>query len=77
VVELSQDGNQWREVWRDKVLEETLAAALHDPRTVRVVVPFAAAPARYVRLRQVGRDQTWYWSIAELELWTGHTAAVR
>jgi hypothetical protein len=71
IVETSADGSNWAAAWNGPVLGETIAAGLADPRRVPVMIPFAPREARFVRLRQVGRDPTWYWSIAELEVWSG------
>jgi hypothetical protein len=51
-----------------------MEASLRDPLANRLVLSFAPRPARYVRLRLRSEDPTWYWSIAELEVWTGSSA---
>jgi hypothetical protein len=71
VVELSQDGVAWEQVWRGAVTSQAIAAGLAEPLRIPLAVAFEPRAARYLRLRQVGRDPTWYWSIAELEIWTG------
>jgi hypothetical protein len=71
VVETSVDGAEWQEAWNGAVVRAVLAAELRDPSGIPLTVSFAPRPARYVRLRQIGRDETWYWSIAELEVWSG------
>jgi hypothetical protein len=64
-VDLSLDGGQWSEVRRADMLAATLSAAIDDPAQVRVRLAFAGQPARYVRIRQLGRsDQPW--AIAEI-----------
>jgi hypothetical protein len=69
-VDLSLDGGQWREVRRADVLAATLSAAIDDPAQVRVRLAFPGQPARYVRIRQLGRsDQPW--AIAEIEVLAG------
>jgi hypothetical protein len=70
VVETSLDGSTWEPAWEGSPAASVLEAALADPRATRVVLPFAARPARYVRLRQTGRHDTTYWAIAELEVWS-------
>ena len=71
VVETSVEGVMWSSAWEGPVLGETIAAALADPRRVPLTIPFERRTARYIRLRQVGRDPTWPWSIAEIEVWSG------
>ena len=70
-VETSLDGEAWQPAWEGSVRWETIEAALLDPVAMRVVVPFAPRPARYVRLRSLSQHDVWYWSIAELEIWSG------
>ena len=70
-VELSIDGLEWREVRNGDVRIEMLEAEIEAPLRNRVVVPFAPGQARYVRLRQTANDDVFYWSIAELEVWSG------
>jgi hypothetical protein len=71
IVELSADASAWEQVWRGAVTAQVIAAGLVDPTRLPLRVTFTPRRARYVRLRQVGRDSTWYWSIAELEVWSG------
>jgi hypothetical protein len=70
-VELSVDGLEWREVRNGDVRTEMLDAEIEAPLRNRLVVPFAPGAARYVRLRQTAKDDVFYWSIAELEVWSG------
>jgi F5/8 type C domain len=71
VIETSRDGTAWETAWHGPVLAEVMDAQMRSPRAIRPVVAFPPRPARHVRLRQVGRDERWYWSIAELEVWSG------
>jgi hypothetical protein len=71
VVETSVDGAAWASAWQGSPAAAVLFAALESPRLTRAVLPFAPRAARYVRLRQIGRDDRNYWSIAEVEAWTG------
>ena len=71
LIETSVDGASWEQAWNGEVMTQALAAGLHDPAAFRLVLPFTLRPARYVRLRSLADDPTWYWSIAELEVWSG------
>jgi hypothetical protein len=71
IVETSPDAAAWAPAWEGSPAALVLVAAMDAPRLTRVVIPFAARPARYVRFRQTGRHERNYWSIAELEVWTG------
>jgi hypothetical protein len=72
-VETSIDGASWQTAWDGGVVAEAIEAEFVDPATNRLVVAFAPRPARYVRLRLMSGDDVWYWSIAELEVWSGST----
>jgi hypothetical protein len=71
VVETSLDGAAWQPAWEGSPAAAVLVAAMNAPRLTRVVIPFPPRAARYVRLSQTGRHERNYWSIAELEVWTG------
>ncbi|HXH25327.1 MAG TPA: discoidin domain-containing protein, partial [Vicinamibacterales bacterium] len=73
VVETSIDGTVWQPGWDGDVLELMFAATFADPKHARLVVPLAPRAARYIRLRQTGTDPAFYWSIAELEIWSDST----
>ena len=70
VVETSTDGSTWEPAWEGSPAAEVLVAAMDAPRLTRVVIGFPPRTARYVRLRQTGRHDVHYWSIAELQIWT-------
>jgi hypothetical protein len=67
-IEVSVDGAQWDQVWSGGTALTTFSAALEYPLDVPLRFPFEARPARYVRLRQTGRDDTFYWSISRLRV---------
>lgn len=69
VVQTSLDGEAWQPAWEGSPAPAVLEAALAAPREARIVIPFTARPARYLRLRQTGRHETTYWAIAEIEAW--------
>jgi hypothetical protein len=71
VVETSTDGTTWEAAWDRGTLAEAVEALVNDPRRSRVVISFPSRPARYVRLRLASHDSVWYWTIAELEVWSG------
>jgi hypothetical protein len=66
-IEISDDRAEWREVWSGSAAREALIAAIEDPRDVPLRFPMEAA-GRFVRLRQLGSDRTFFWSIAELRV---------
>ena len=70
VIETSVDGNTWDAAWEGPTSGMMLDAALKNAGGLAgdFVVPFAAREARYVRLRNTGRDDFYYWSIAGLEV---------
>jgi hypothetical protein len=66
VVELSLDGQQWTSGWDGPTAASAFAAAVEDPITTPLTVDTGGRMARYVRLRQTGRDEKHAWSIADL-----------
>lgn len=70
-VETSIDGAIWATAWEGSPAAEVLHAALVSPRETRMLIEFPARRARYVRVLQLGRDGTYPWSMAELEVWSG------
>lgn len=69
VVETSIDGAAWEPAWEGSLAGAVLEAALESPRETRVVIRFAQRDATHVRLRQTGRHDTSYWTMAEIEVW--------
>ena len=70
VIDMSMDGQTWETAWEGSVAAAVLRAAMDAPRETRVTIAFPARTGRYIRLRQTGRDERNYWSIAELEIWS-------
>ena len=70
VIETSPDAARWDAAWDGTVAAMVLSAAMHEPRETRVMIPFTSRAARYVRLRQTGRDERTYWAVAEFEVWS-------
>ena len=66
VIEVSPDGQTWREVWRGAGVGAALAGAMHEPRRNPMHIEFERSAVRAVRLRQVSRTPEVYWSIAEI-----------
>ena len=71
VVETSPDGERWDHAWTGSGLAATLEAEALNVSAEPVTVSFAPRPARFVRLRQTGRHDIWWWSIAEIQVRAG------
>jgi hypothetical protein len=67
-VETSTDGADWLRVWEGPTVVQALHAALVDPADVPLTVAFAPVQARYLRLRQTGREAGIPWWIGELQV---------
>jgi hypothetical protein len=72
-IETSVDGREWVPAWEGGVMPELMEAEFFDPSANKLVLAFRPRPARYVRLGLMSADDVWYWSIAELEVWSGST----
>jgi hypothetical protein len=68
VIEASEDGTTWKEVWQGGSAGLAFAAALESPRDVPLKYRFAPTPARLLRMRLTKDDKIFYWSIAELRV---------
>jgi len=73
VIETSLDGLDWTTAWEGSLAAAVLEAAMTAPLEIRAALSFPGRTARYIRLRQTGRHDLFYWSIAELEVWSGGT----
>jgi len=67
-VDLSLDGESWQNVWQGETSVATVRAAIAYPGLVPIAIDFERATAKFVRLRQTGRDERVPWWIAELSM---------
>jgi hypothetical protein len=67
-VEVSADGSHWSGAWNGGLSVLTVRAALAEPSIVPVTLELGRVAARFLRLRQLGRDVSIPWWIAELEV---------
>jgi hypothetical protein len=68
IIETSVDRASWVAAWSGETAHLALSAALEQPLEIPLRFPFEPRPGRYIRLRQVGSDPIYYWSIAELKV---------
>jgi hypothetical protein len=66
IVDSSVDGRQWAQGWAGPTAPLALRSALEDERNLPLTIDIGERQARFVRLRQVGHDDKYPWSIAEL-----------
>ena len=71
VIETSVDGATWTPAWDGSPAVAVLHATIANPLEIRAVIEFPPRPAKYVQLRQLSREGTYAWSLAELEVWSG------
>jgi hypothetical protein len=67
-VETSSDRGTWTPAWSGETALIAFSVAFERPRTMPLAFTFQPRPARYMRLRQEGSDDVFYWSIAELRV---------
>ena len=67
-IELSIDGQAWELVRGGPTDDEAVRASFRDPYTMPLTFDLGDRLARFVRLRQMGHDETFYWSVAEVEV---------
>ena len=71
VIETSLDGQAWEAAWDGDVVAPTIEGSLMEPLTAPATMRFAPRRARYVRLRQTGKDSDVNWALAELAVLAG------
>ena len=68
IIEASEDGKAWSEVWRGGSAGLAFVGAFEAPRDVPLRYRFAPTPARLLRMKLTKNDDTYYWSIAEMRV---------
>jgi len=68
VIETSLDGQAWEAAWDGDVVALTIEGSLKEPLTAPATIPFSPRRARYVRLRQTGKDGEVHWALPELAI---------
>ena len=68
VIESSSDMHDWTARWEGNTAEAAFAGAVQNPREMPLTFGFPHVPARWIRLRQLGHDPVFYWSIFELRV---------
>jgi F5/8 type C domain len=71
-VETSRDRVEWTPAWRGGLAGQTIRGGLDDPKSIRIVIPYAPRMTRYLRLRHPPAPD-YYWVITELEIWSSNT----
>jgi len=74
-IEVSSDERHWLPAWEGGAAGPAVSAGLADPGDVPVRFSLGNVSARYVRLRQLGTDAVFGWSIAEIQLFAPTNAA--
>ena len=74
IVETSTDRTMWAPAWTGTLVGQTIRGGIDNPDTLRIVIPFTLRAARYVRLRHPRARNEYYWTLAELEAWSGNTS---
>jgi hypothetical protein len=67
-IETSVDGTAWSSQWQGTTAVHAFVAALQRPADVPLAFALPHVPARMVRLRQLGQDPVFYWTIFELKV---------
>ena len=68
IIEASDDGQTWREVWQGSSAGLAFVGAFEAPRDVPLRYRFAPTQARLLRMKLTKNDDTYYWSIAEMRI---------
>ncbi len=68
LIEASEDGNTWSQRWRGGSAGLAFVGAFQDPANVPLTYPLAGTRARFLKLRLLANDETYYWSVAEMKV---------
>jgi hypothetical protein len=68
VIDTSLDAQSWNQQWNASILESVIEGALRDSKSLRIVVPFPAHVARYLRVRTEREHPGFHLTIAEAEV---------
>jgi hypothetical protein len=68
VIETSRDGRAWSIAWQGSTAFTAYTGAVRHPTESPMTFALPHVPARLVRLRQLGQDPVFYWSIFELRV---------
>jgi hypothetical protein len=68
VIEVSQDGSSWQQVWKGGSAGLAVAAGFDPTGSTPMKYRFPPTDARLVRMRLMSDDEIYYWSIAELKV---------
>jgi len=66
LIEGSLDKQSWVRLWQGPTGGLAVAAAIEDFHRLPLRLEFQPVDARYLRLRQLGSDPVFYWTVAEL-----------
>lgn len=67
-IDVSADGRTWTSAWQGATAPLIYRGALVDQRRVPLTIDIPTQPARFLRLRQVGRTSEAPWTMGEVEV---------
>jgi hypothetical protein len=68
-IDTSTDGRAWSTEWRGSTASTAFMGAVRHPTDSPLTFALPHVPARLVRLRQLGQDPEFYWTIVELRVY--------
>ncbi len=73
-IDVRVSDEEWTRVYAGTAVSQALAGILQSPLEAPVFIPFTAS-ARWIRIRQIGRDPFLTWSVAELRVLAAPTSS--
>ena len=67
-IEALREGAVWKEIYRGGTAGLAFVGAFEAPKDVPLTFSFEPVETRYLRLRLLANDETYYWSVAELKV---------
>lgn len=71
ILEVSKDSKNWENISiKNNVFFDLLCSSINSPRNISYVMLFEPVQSRYIRMKLAGSDDTYYWSIPEIRVFT-------
>ncbi len=67
-IEVLGEGAVWKEIYRGGTAGRAFVGAFQAPQDVPLTFELGPVATRYIRLRLLKNDETYYWSVAELRI---------
>ena len=68
IISVSDDGREWTDVWDGPTLMMAFRSAVRNVARTPLTFDLGDRTTRFIRMRQTGRDEIYFWSISEFQV---------